>query len=212
MRRTMLAIALVAALAGCDTMQQRQDPYANFNPELDRVVDQCDARVSADIRAALGSKLPLASDDKRSVLMLASLERASELEKAAIIRYVELRERCRSEIMAVHDRYGFTGISSILRSSYGAADAVYADLYNGTMTYGEANKQLGQITSKTMQAVQDYAKAMDARQMQLAEQQRLDAIQMMQTWQAMRPAPLPLPTTTTCTSRWIGTQLRTVCN
>lgn|GEM_PF-2169873 len=209
MRNALIFVSMAVLLSGCETMQQQTDPYADFHPELGRVMARCDARMPAEVKASLGGKLPLTSEDKRTMLMLANLERAVESEKPAMIQYAELRERCRAEYLAVHDRYGFTGISSIWRSGYSAADGVFADLYNGAISYGEANKQLAQISSKSLQAVQDYASAMDARQTQLAEQQRLEVIQMMQTWQARRPT---APPTTTCTTSRIGNQLRTVCN
>lgn len=206
-----LILAAALALAGCETMAPQPNPYASFHPELDQASDRCDASFSPAVKSALAGKLRVGSSGNRSMQMMANKNTATDSEKAAISEYVDTLETCRAEFLSIHERYGFNGIASILRAMYSSSNAAYADLYSGQTTYGDANKQLEQIQSKGIAAIEEYARAMDRQQAQAAEQSRLQSILLLQQWSAMRPTiPAPNPTTTCTTSAVFG-QLRTVC-
>lgn len=191
--RTIFITALLTALAGCETMQTQSDPHAAFRAARAQADEECGRGTPSIAQAVLGDKLANVSGKTPNLQQLDDKSTPTESEKAALLALSEQRDRCRIRFAEVHDQYGHSAVSSILRASHPALRATYADLYAGEISYGEANRRFDEIGTKVSDSIAAYGRAIDAQQAHEAEQRRLAAIQMLrQRSLANRP------TTTNC--------------
>jgi hypothetical protein len=200
--RLMLVAAAAAMLVGCATAPQ-EDPGAAFVAARAAAMRSCGADTPASARALLAAKLANVTGGRATLEQLGDTTVPSAPEKAAIKELAEQRDACRMNLAEVHDQYGYGGAGSILRASFPAVRGTYAELYAGTISYGEANRRFDEIQARTVEAVNEYGRAMDAQQAQVAEARRLAALQMFQQWSINNR-----PIQTNCTR--IGTQAQCI--
>lgn len=191
--RALIITTVLAGLAGCETMQAQPDPHAAFRSARDQVSQECGAGTPHVAQTVLGDKLANVSGKTPSLQQLADKSTPTEPEKAALLALSEQRDRCRVRFAEVHDQYGHSAVSSILRASHPALRATYAELYAGEISYGEANRRFDEIGAKVSDSIAAYGRAIDAQQAHEAEQRRLAAIQMLQQRSLANR-----PTTTNC--------------
>ena len=198
--RSLIIVLSLLGLAGCETMQQQPNPAAGLVEARYRLWAECDKKISLQVKAALAGKMPVLSSDESTIRMLSNKEIPDEAEKVAILELVELQDRCRADLADLHDRYGLSPISALLRASYPAIRSTYAQLHNGSLSYGQAISRLDEIKAKVIEGAEAYGQAQNAHQAQVAEQRRLAAIQMLQQWNLSNR-----PSTTNCVR--IGAQV-----
>lgn len=116
---------------------------ANGAGEISEVTGKCSRALEDPKLDAVRDKIVLGSYSP-TILMLSSEERPSAGELEALRHYFHIRERCSPQVAALADKYE-PAYSPFLRKSIFQVDEVLADLYRGNITYGDANRLIGQI-------------------------------------------------------------------
>lgn len=212
---TLLAVYL---LHGCASGPAQRSAGEEWQREIDRVSASHNQTLQAD-RAldAIRQKAALYSVRDTTFEMLANNSLPTAEEQAAILHFARLREPYIAALQSIHDRYG-NPYRHIARAQYQSTSAVWADLFNGTITYGEAARRRQQIDAIVSEARERMRSALatEANAIERANLERLSIYQREQQrlqqsapkLVPLLPTPVPVRLQTTCTS--IGNML--YCN
>lgn len=135
MRALQIAI-LILALAGCAAGPQN---------EISAAHQHCDEQLLDPHIAPIRGKLVLRNESV-SVFHLANREFPTDEERYALAAYFRIRESCVQQLMKIAYRHEPHN-AHFFSAAFSRVDQVLARLYNGGLTYGEANKQIAEINS-----------------------------------------------------------------
>ena len=165
MKEIVMVVVLIS-IAGCGAIQQKQ-----AQSELSAIKMDC-ADFSAEPRLMpLVGKYPLKTTEitSPSITMLANRSVPNESEKAAILAYEEITQGCSTRLQSFFDRY-YPGMpANLVRETSISKKLRLARLYEGSLTYGDAVREMAERLSKNQQVLTDYDAAI--RQQQTAQQQ-----------------------------------------
>jgi hypothetical protein len=216
MKSTLHWVILSAAvLCGC-----KSPPAVPSASELwQRESSQIGASFREDVNSArsldvIRSKIALLSPRDITFAMLADTTKPSEPERNAILEFARIRETFIQQQQLLDERYQYPYRRISMRQQQ-AVSAVWADLYNGQMTYGESAKRRQEIDATANEA-RDRMRSAMASEAAAAEQASLlrlnNYLILQQTLQQQLAAQASLPASpqtirlqTTCNK--IGTML-----
>lgn len=183
-----------------------------FVANAQSVADQCFDSIQRNAAVApIIGKVALSRAELKAFNFLVNTDKvASDQERVAIGSFIEERQKCERYIESPN-----TEMTSVRKSHMAAIEAAAADLYVGSITYGEFAKlraRAGDEADRSYQQIQSNARA----QYEAEENARRQAILgMLMNRPTYQPAPLTftpmqVPKTTTSNCTWIGNQLN--CN
>jgi hypothetical protein len=166
---------LSLAAAGCATQPAQPDPFVSARAQ---VFERCGSGTPASARQALAGKLATVAGAAPTLPMLADRSLATPLEKQALQDLLVQREQCRDEIIAVHEHFGHAAAANVYHAAQAPIRSVYAALYGGEITFGEANRRFDEIQGYVTAGLAAYGRELDAD----SERRRIAAVQMLQQW------------------------------
>jgi len=134
MRLALFTLILLFAMTGNaqEPQQTQQDPTID-----------CGRKLANEPRfAAIAAKLPLASMSDMTLEMLANQKRPTLPERKAIAGWVQAHEECIKAGQEYRQRNYPPQIIALVAQADDNVFRIAADLYSGTVTYGQANKRL----------------------------------------------------------------------
>jgi hypothetical protein len=186
--------------------------------------------------ADIATKLPLADIRKITFPMLADESTATDQERQAISDYFSAHEQCNERVDDWRRSHYAPEFYQALTEADGQLLSIGVDLYNRKISFGEANKQIKQLTADAVAKITAMAQARqaalqaqadaDVERENLARAQEQDArrqralllLGMMRANQAAPIVPYRLPTPTdvhlhaNCATTTIGSVASTNCN
>lgn len=198
-----IASALCAAvLAGCVQQPQRQAVAPLPNP-----TDACINALHFEDQG-LSAKVAARVIKEQTFEMLANTSRISDAEKPQIRKWVEDRQACLNVGAAWRAAYAHPDLEAIGNAVFSAFLSATAELYNGSITFGEYARRRAEIGAQADRQFAAVRQQLQARADQQDAARRQAAIQMLlnQPQPSAYQVPLPQrPTTTNC--RFIGSQM-----
>jgi hypothetical protein len=193
-RLRVFAILLLLVVAGCASPERGQSAGQLWQQESDGIAAKF--RWQMETNKALDpirGKVALYSPRDIKFEMLANTDRPTSEERAAILVLARIREESIQEQRAVDEKYQnpFRRVSEAQRQ---AVSAVWADLYNGAITYGESARKRQEIDAATTAAREQLRTAMaaEAAAIEQASIQRLNNyLLLQQTLQQQRQTQIP---------------------
>lgn len=139
MRKQLLAIIIAAGASGCATLQPSQQALLDIDVKRVESVGQQTIDNSRGIDPIRG-KVALFDVSETTFEMLANTAKPTDIERAAILELVKLKEAHILRVKEVGAKYD-TADQQIIADGWARSRALFADLYNGALTYGEFAKK-----------------------------------------------------------------------
>lgn len=185
-------------MAGCATENSIQQPMApsmasQASAEHDRVDTLCRKLYADTALDPLRQKIGIVSDADTTFEMMTSTDRATDIEKVAIIAFANKKSQCSKESIGSLRRFGVDQQRITLEESAVLRfQILLADLHNGAITYGEfARKRkelLADVKTRKDELMRLQAQRTDEARMraaQLAVESRKAAVMEQQTTDQM---------------------------
>lgn len=134
MKKQLLAIIMAAGASGCATFLQ---PSQDAHIEAKRL--EAAGKQTIDNSRGLDpirGKMALFDLSETTFEMLANTAKPTEIERAAILELVKLREAHALRVKELEAKYG-NPYQQIHAAAWARTRTLFADLYNGALTYGE---------------------------------------------------------------------------
>jgi len=150
-----LALAVLAGCASGSLQRQGETADGQTNASArEAIMAACKAANDDPILAPLeGKLLPIGSRGPEKFEMLSNLAYATEEERPAIKVYAERLMGCQAQIFE-HARQHLTPMHvALLQGSFGADNALLAQLHNSQMTYSEVNQARARLRNENDAAI-----------------------------------------------------------
>jgi hypothetical protein len=148
-------VLFAVTMAGCAQYQAQQASRARANEifaarqQLDAV---CNATYENDSVRILHSKIPVTAD-KASLSQLSDQTKASPQEKIAIAAYEQLSAPCVAAAESYASNYGGPEVVSLYRDYLNVFKILRAQLWNGSLTFGQFNTQRAALDTEFQRKV-----------------------------------------------------------
>jgi hypothetical protein len=190
---TFLLSGVFILLTGCAS-PNRTNHTQNV---LDQINADCEQKLASQYFDPIWNKVSL---DGNNVTLdqLNIKELATSEEKPIILKLEQVLSICNGSKVQLARETGVNGIASALLVSNAKRRAALAELYGGTITYGEYNRRMTAINADnetSMAGVQQIQQSIDAQ----------NTANVIQTYQALRPK------RTTCNTTLVGSSAQTHC-
>lgn len=205
----LLALFMLAALIGCAAQPAAQSSGQLWQQETAGI--EVKYRWQIDTNAALAplrGKVALFSPKDITFAMLTNQDRPNAEERAAILELARIREAYHGEQRMLDEKYG-NPFKKISEAQWQAVSAVWADLYNHSISFGESARKRQEIDAASNESRQRLRNALasEALAIEQVALQRFNSF-LLQQQQMRAQAPIPTPPLTGSTT---NLRLQTTC-
>ncbi len=173
--RSRSVVFFAVVMTGCVTVPQSPDPAELWQHESAEIGTAFRSQVATNRQLGpIRTKTALMSPRDITFAMLTDTSRPTESERAAILEYAAIRETFIRRLHEVDERYQ-NPFRRVAERQQQAVSAVWADLYNGAITYGEAARKRQEI-DVTANEARDRMKSKIAAEALAAEQAALQRL------------------------------------